>query len=277
MRDIIYKVDITQKALWIKKRNRLIKLLLSNKMSKTYLAVFFEGLLIDYEMEDNQHKHIKKIKHINQIISLEPYKVIHDTYQLRHGMYEVINKINNYVFIDFEMSMPPYSHKGKGFQSEIIQYGYIVTNKYFEELERGSSYVFTKSHGLLTDRTLKFLKIDMETYLNEAISYHTFYDMIVRIQDTYQPKWIIWGKNDVQVLNESYMLHEKYKPTSDKDFIDALKLHKDYYDLKDDLGLLTAYKMYYETEENQSHHALHDAMMTAHVMKAFKDIMKKGY
>jgi sporulation inhibitor KapD len=277
MRDIIYKVDEKQKSLWIKKRKRLIKLLLSNKMSKTYLAVFFEGLLIDYEIEETDQKHVKKIKHINQIVSLEPYKVIHDTFQLRHGMYDVLNKIHNYVFIDFEMSMPSYSHKGKGFQSEIIQYGYIVTNKYFQEIESGSSYVFTKSHGFLSDRTLKFLKIDMETYLQEAISYHTFYDMIVRIQETYQPKWIIWGKNDVQVLNESYIIHEKVKPTQDKDFIDALKLHKDYYDLKDDLGLLSAYNMYYEKEENQAHHALHDAKMTAFVMRAFKDSMKKGY
>jgi sporulation inhibitor KapD len=276
MRAIVYRVDEIKKIVWIKKRNKLIPFMLSNKMAKTYMSVLFDGVLIDFDIEELLSK-TKKIKHLNQIISLRPYRVIHDTFQLRKDMFQVINKIHNYVFIDFEMNMPAYGHKGKTFQSEIIQYGYIVTNKYFEELERGSNYVFTKSHSLLSDRTLKFLKLDLDTYIDQAISYHTFYDQLRYLKDTYQPKFVIWGKNDLQVLNDSYMLHDKEKITSDLDFIDALKLHKDYYDLKDDLGLFAAFNTYYEPLEDQAHDALTDAMMTAQIMKAFKDIMKKGY
>jgi sporulation inhibitor KapD len=276
MRAIVYRVDEIKKIVWIKKRNKLIPFMLSNKMAKTYMSVLFDGVLIDFDIEELLSK-TKKIKHLNQIISLRPYRVIHDTFQLRKDMFQVINKIHNYVFIDFEMNMPAYGHKGKTFQSEIIQYGYIVTNKYFEELERGSSYVFTKSHSLLSDRTLKFLKLDLDTYIDQAISYYTFYDQLRYLKDTYQPKFVIWGKNDLQVLNDSYVLHDIEKITSDLDFIDALKLHKDYYDLKDDLGLFAAFNTYYETLEDQAHDALTDAMMTAQIMKAFKDIMKKGY
>jgi sporulation inhibitor KapD len=276
MRAIVYRIDEIKKIVWIKKRNKLIPFMLSNKMAKTYMSVLFDGVLIDFDIEELLSK-TKKIKHLNQIISLRPYRVIHDTFQLRKDMFQVINKIHNYVFIDFEMNMPAYGHKGKTFQSEIIQYGYIVTNKYFEELERGSNYVFTKSHSLLSDRTLKFLKLDLDTYIDQAISYYTFYDQLRFLKDTYQPKFVIWGKNDLQVLNDSYMLHDKEKITSDLDFIDALKLHKDYYDLKDDLGLFAAFNTYYETLEDQAHDALTDAMMTAQIMKAFKDIMKKGY
>jgi sporulation inhibitor KapD len=276
MRAIVYRVDEIKKIVWIKKRNKLIPFMLSNKMAKTYMSVLFDGVLIDFDIEELLSK-TKKIKHLNQIISLRPYRVIHDTFQLRKDMFQVINKIHNYVFIDFEMNMPAYGHKGKTFQSEIIQYGYIVTNKYFEELERGSNYVFTKSHSLLSDRTLKFLKLDLDTYIDQAISYYTFYDQLRFLKDTYQPKFVIWGKNDLQVLNDSYMLHDKEKITSDLDFIDALKLHKDYYDLKDDLGLFAAFNTYYEPLEDQAHDALTDAMMTAQIMKAFKDIMKKGY
>jgi sporulation inhibitor KapD len=276
MRAIVYRVDEIKKIVWIKKRNKLIPFMLSNKMAKTYMSVLFDGVLIDFDIEELLSK-TKKIKHLNQIISLRPYRVIHDTFQLRKDMFQVINKIHNYVFIDFEMNMPAYGHKGKTFQSEIIQYGYIVTNKYFEELERGSNYVFTKSHSLLSDRTLKFLKLDLDTYIDQAISYYTFYDQLRYLKDTYQPKFVIWGKNDLQVLNDSYVLHDIEKITSDLDFIDALKLHKDYYDLKDDLGLFAAFNTYYETLENQAHDALTDAMMTAQIMKAFKDIMKKGY
>jgi sporulation inhibitor KapD len=276
MRAIVYRVDEIKKIVWIKKRNKLIPFMLSNKMAKTYMSVLFDGVLIDFDIEELLSK-TKKIKHLNQIISLRPYRVIHDTFQLRKDMFQVINKIHNYVFIDFEMNMPAYGHKGKTFQSEIIQYGYIVTNKYFEELERGSNYVFTKSHSLLSDRTLKFLKLDLDTYIDQAISYYTFYDQLRYLKDTYQPKFVIWGKNDLQVLNDSYVLHDIEKITSDLDFIDALKLHKDYYDLKDDLGLFAAFNTYYEPLEDQAHDALTDAMMTAQIMKAFKDIMKKGY
>jgi sporulation inhibitor KapD len=276
MRAIVYRIDEIKKIVWIKKRNKLIPFMLSNKMAKTYMSVLFDGVLIDFDIEELLSK-TKKIKHLNQIISLRPYRVIHDTFQLRKDMFQVINKIHNYVFIDFEMNMPAYGHKGKTFQSEIIQYGYIVTNKYFEELERGSNYVFTKSHSLLSDRTLKFLKLDLDTYIDQAISYYTFYDQLRFLKDTYQPKFVIWGKNDLQVLNDSYVLHDIEKITSDLDFIDALKLHKDYYDLKDDLGLFAAFNTYYETLEDQAHDALTDAMMTAQIMKAFKDIMKKGY
>jgi sporulation inhibitor KapD len=174
------------------------------------------------------------------------------------------------------MSMPPFSHRGRGFQTEIIQYGFVLTDDKFNILNKGSHYVFTKSHSLLSDRTLKFLKINAEDYLNEAISYHTFYDILKDIVTEYKPKLVIWGKNDYQVLHESYTMHEKQALTYAHDFIDALKLHKDYYDLKDDLGLLSAYNMYYEKEEDQMHHAYHDAYMTFMIMKAFKDNMKKG-
>jgi sporulation inhibitor KapD len=276
MRAIIYRVDELEKQIWIKKRKKLIRYALSNKMAKLYMTVLSDGLLIDFELEN--HTNLShKIKHINQIISLRPYRIIHDTLQLRKDMFNVINKIHNYVFIDFEMNMPAYGHKGKTFQSEIIQYGYVVTNKYFEELERGSNYVFTKSHSILSDRTLKFLKLELDTYLEHAISYHTFYDQLHYMKETYQPKFVIWGKNDLQVLNDSYKLHDKEKITHDTDFIDALKLHKDYYDLKDDLGLLAAFNTYYEPLEDQVHDALTDAMMTQQIMKAFKDMMKKGH
>lgn len=275
MRAIVYKIDERKKIVWIKKRKKLISYTLSNKMAKMYLNVLFRGVLIDFDFEFSLKKSHKMI-HLNQIVSLKPYRIIHDTFQLRKDMFHVVSKINNYVCIDFEMNMPAYGHKGKTFQSEIIQYGFIVTNKHFQELERGSNYVFTKSHSLLSDRTLKFLKLDMNAYLEKAISYHTFYDHIRHMKETYQPKFVIWGKNDLQVLNESFVLHQKEKFTHDLDFIDLLKLHKDFYDLKDDLGLLSAFNTYYEPLENQAHDALTDALMTSKIMKAFKDIMKKG-
>ena len=90
----------------------------------------------------------------------------------------------------------------------------------------------------------------------------------------YNPKLVVWGKNDLSALNDSYVLHDKDKLTSDENFIDLLKLHKDYFNLKDDLGLFKAYKTYYDVAFSQAHDAKDDALVTKYVFDAFLEYMK---
>ena len=59
--------------------------------------------------------------------------------------------------------------------------------------------------------------------------------------------------------------------TDANDFIDLLKLHKDYFNLKDDLGLFKAYQVYYKIDETQAHDAHDDALITKQVFDAFID------
>ena len=64
------------------------------------------------------------------------------------------------------------------------------------------------------------------------------------ILDTYRPKMVVWGKNDIVALNESYKLHDLLPLTNEYDF-DLLTLHKDYFNLNQDIGLFKAYETYF--------------------------------
>lgn len=273
MRKIIHAVNHEKKIIWIKGKTHLIPYQLSNKMSKIYLPIISPGLLIDFEPQPMKiKKRRQKIATIAQLVMLKPYRVLYDIDALRKDMVKVIQKVKYFAYIDFEMSMPPYSHRGP-FQTEIIQYGVVVKNQHQEMIETASGYVFKKRHGMLSDRALKFLKIDQEQYLENAIGYHQLYEILQNIQNTYHPKWIVWGKNDIQVLNDSFKLHDKTPFVFAHDFMDLLKLHKDYYHLKDDLGLVRAYEMYYQEEVHQAHDALDDAKLTAAIMHGFIQTM----
>ena len=114
---------------------------------------------------------------------------------------------------------------------------------------------------------------DELAFYESAIHYDDFYDKLAFIVNTYHPKFIVWGKNDISALHDSYRLHQKKPLTVATDFIDLLKLHKDYYNLKDDLGLFKAYQTYYKIDETQAHDALDDALITKQVFDAFIDYM----
>ncbi|HHW80058.1 MAG TPA: hypothetical protein GX742_04540, partial [Acholeplasmataceae bacterium] len=64
-------------------------------------------------------------------------------------------------------------------------------------------------------------------------------------------------------------------------FVDLLKLHKDYFNLRNDVGLFKAYETYYEKNAEQVHDAKADAKITKKVFDAFlqysiKELNDKG-
>ncbi len=272
MRAIIYAVDDEKRIIYIKHQKRLIQLQLSHKIASIFLPILQKGFLIDVDVK-NIHPYLYKIKVFKQIISLKPYRVLYDLDMLRLDMQDFMEHINHFVFLDFEMSMPGYHHKGY-FQSEIIQFGLIVTDKNFQPLYESMQYLYDHKRQPLSERTIKFLKLNQDTYEKQAMPYQLLYETLAYIQKTYKPKWIVWGKNDIQVLKDSFIIHNKQPILDTKDFVDMLKLHKDYYHLKDDLGLLKAFQMYYKETTLQSHDALDDAHMTLKITQAFMKLMR---
>jgi sporulation inhibitor KapD len=271
MRVIIYSVDEEKRILYIRHQRRLIKLILSYKNAAIFLPILQKGYLIDVDVK-KIHIHLYKIKTFKQVISLKPYRIMYDLDMLRLDMQDFMNHIHHFVFIDFEMSMPSYQHKGF-FQSEIIQFGLIVTDQQFNHLYESMHYIYDVKRKPLTERTKKFLQLDQETYDQKAMPYDLLYETLSYIKKTYHPKWVVWGKNDVQVLKDSFSIHQKSPILDSNDFVDLLKLHKDYYHLKDDLGLLKAHSMYYKQAISQSHDALDDAKMTLKITQAFMKLM----
>ena len=92
---------------------------------------------------------------------------------------------------------------------------------------------------------------------------------MLTIINKYHPKIVVWGKNDIQAIQASYKLHNKKALTKSTDFVDLSKLHKDYFNLRDDLGLFKAYETYYKKAKEQIHSAKEDAKITKNVFEAF--------
>lgn len=275
MKRIIHSVDQKQKIFYMIYDGRKIGFYLTNRLSKTFFPYLSKGVLIDFEIAPKMKRIGKysfyQVAHFNQIISLSPYIVHYDLFKLRHDMRDVLNKHKYYLFIDFEMTMPGYHDTD--FKPEIIQVGYVLAEARGPIIHSDGYYVLPKERTTLSKRTKKFLKLDEEQFFKDATPYEYFYSNLEKLVKKYQPKLVVWGKNDLTALNDSYEIHEKEKLTNDYDFIDLLKLHKDYYNLKDDLGLFKAYKTYFEVDFVQEHDAKDDALVTKYVFDSFLDYM----
>ena len=275
MTKIIHEVDPSIKVFYLVIEGRKIGFYLSNRLAKTFFDYLRKGVLVDFEIAPKRKKidHIMyyQIAHFNRIISLKPYVVHYDLYKLRVDMQKVLKQNENYLFIDFEMTMPGYSKTP--FIPEIIQTGYVVAKDLDDVIEQNGYYILPSPKTNLSKRTLKFLKLDELKFYEDALHYEKFYEDLKRLIDTYQPKLVVWGKNDISALNDSYKLHEKEPLTVDTDFIDLLKLHKDYYNLRDDLGLFKAYKTYYQIDEKQHNDAKDDATVKKFVFDCILSYM----
>jgi len=275
MKKIIWSINFDLKVFFVILEGRKVGFYLSNRLAKTFFIYLRKGVLVDFEIAPKMKKIGKlsyyQVAHFNQIISLKPYYVHYDLSSLRLGMRDVLANYQYFLFIDFEMTMPGFHDVG--FRPEIIQVGYVLAEARGPILVEDGYYVLPKDRMTLSKRTKKFLNLDEEQFFSHAVPYFNFYNKLKKIIIQYHPKLVVWGKNDLTALNDSYLIHEEQKLTEDTDFIDLLKLHKDYYNLKDDLGLFKAYKTYYEVEFDQAHDAKDDALVTKYVFDAFLDYM----
>ena len=276
MKRIIDSINTKYHTFYIVIEGRKIGFYLTKRLSKTFFDYLKKGIVVDFEITDRRKKINQQwyyqVAYFNKIQSLNPSYTFYDLNQLRHDMKEVLRQNEYYLFIDFEMTMPGY--RQRKFTPELIQAGYVLSRANEKILSKDSMYIKPKLMDHLSKRTLKFLKIDPNSFDKKAVDYKVFYRKFKRIIKKYHPKLVVWGKNDISALDDSYRIHKKEKLTDSTDFIDLLKLHKDYYNLKNDLGLFNAYKTYYESNDLQKHDAFDDALVTKHVFDAFLSFMK---
>ena len=271
MKRIIHSINEKSKVFYLILEGKKIGFYLSNRLSKVFFAYLHEGVLVDFEIQEKMkkigHEHVYQVAYFDQIISLNPYHVHYDLHKLRKEMQEVLVQDRYYLFIDFEMTMPGY--KEINFKPEIIQVGYLLAKAKENPILQEGYYVAPRATTMLSKRTKRFLSLDEDKFYQEAVHYQVFYEKLRTIVKKYRPKFIIWGKNDMTALDDSYQIHDVMPLTTHEDFIDLLKLHKDYFNLKDDLGLFKAYHTYYDIAVDQSHDAIDDAHVTKLVFDAF--------
>ncbi len=249
---------------------------LTKKDAKKYEEMLFSGAFVDFEVS-TQEKKIDKISytrvtHFNKIgfFTERGLKITFDNNLIKEEIIKVMWRFKHYLFIDIEMSMPSYYHTGTH-QAEIVQVGYLLTDKNLNVIKKADYYLKPSNGRFVSKRTLKFLNVKREVF-NDAKEYDYFYEDLKGMLKTYKPKIVVWGKNDILVLKDSYKINKKDALTTSRSFIDLLKIHKNYFNLKDDLGLFKAYETYYNKSLPQSHDAYEDAKIMLEVFKYFRKL-----
>jgi len=203
------------------------------------------------------------------IAQTNPYVVVYDFKRLRNEMFKTLSSFDNLLFLDCEMTMKNF-HPNENFVQQVIQVGYVLADKKGEVIKLDSYYVKPLKPKDLNKRTCKFLSLDKEKFFQEAKDFEYFYQDLLTIYNEYKPKIVVWGKNDLIAIMKGFVINEKSAFLSESDFVDLLKLHKDFFNLRNDLGLFKAYQIYYlQPTEKQAHDAKIDAIITKDIYDAF--------
>jgi sporulation inhibitor KapD len=270
----IQTIDIDERLITIKTRQRVLTLYIQRAMFNRYMTYLAPKNILIVTVKIN-HDTTKidrtyTIKDLIKIVKTTPRKTLvlysHDTIinQTKH----FVNSLKNKLFLDLEMSMHPY-YKDPTFVQEIIQAGYVLVDEHGNTIEKYMTFIQPTKHKKLTKRTLKFLDLT-QSDIDKGITYDTFHQHFKHLLKTYNPAIIVWGKNDALALKETANVNDLPNMNDSSRFVNLLKLHKNVFKLKNDLGLLKAYQLYGYTTDTQRHDALEDAEMTKRIFDGFK-------
>ena len=278
----IRSVDIKNRLISILIKNKIEYFYLSRTQMKRYDPFLTEGLYVYFRSTDSKkiHHHVVCYDIIAFIKMARRTKrkliVYYDIDTIKEGVVNLLNQDHNRMFLDLEFTMPPYNYNKKttekSFVPEIIQYGIYIENKNSELLDCDTRLIRPIDKRGLNARTYEFLHIG-PSQMRKAISFREFYLNLKYFMETYNPVIYVWGKNDMSVLDSGYKLHNLKPITKRKDFINLMQVIKNYYSIKDDIGLFKAVEWLEDKKiiDTQEHDALDDAYMTMKVFHLFKN------
>ena len=275
---MLHGVIESKRLITIKDKRKLVYYYMSKSMFKQFMQYFSPGIYVFMTVKKVPRTYrgllVKNVLSIDKILSPSKNnpKVYYDISIIKIGIKSLINQNRFRLFIDFEMTMPPYTNY-QDFTSEIIQAGYTLTDNEGKVIDEYQSFIKPKLHPELSIRTKKFLNISQED-VDNGKPYPKFHSKITEVLKEYNPLIYVWGKNDQRELSKLNRLYHLTNFTMHAQFIDLLSLHKTYYGLKNDLGLFNAYNNYYDSSKSfpQQHDAFEDAQITKDIFYAFKDV-----
>ncbi len=283
------KKIISGRILCINEDDRIISLKVKNQVMFFYLqrsmlnrigkylsiSRFIQFVIKDEERIYKGRK-VSNIDYVLKIMEIRYRKnmVFYDILNIRSGTKDLINGLDNKMFLDLEMSMHPYK-QDKNFTQEIIQVGIYLVDKNDRLIEEYCKIIKPTLHPKLTKRTLKFLEISQEQADN-GIDFKEFYVYFKQLVEKYVPAIIVWGRNDFLALRESYKINGLPSLRKRTRYINLLKLHKNYFNLKNDLGLFNALNLYTSDNDKQLHNALEDAKATSEIFNGFRLVLNNN-
>jgi sporulation inhibitor KapD len=211
--------------------------------------------------------YVKKIMQIRYRKNI----VYYDERTIKKGTKDLLNQLGCKLFLDLEMSMHPYK-KDPNFVQEIIQVGYILTDSKDQILETYDEIVKPSIHKKLSKRTLKFLEITQEE-VDKGIDFKDFYKHFANLIKKYDPAIIVWGKNDFLALREGYQVNNLPSLKHQTRYINLLKIIKNYFHLRNDIGLFNALELFHGKALDQSHNAYEDAHATMQIFHQFLKVV----
>ena len=271
IKGLIHFVDIENKIIGISAYKRIKFFYFQNSQMNIFKRYLYSGNFIELEYNETNLRTKNKytayvVDFVYQLYSTS--QSFYDKKNINYSLKNFLKSLGNILVLDLEMTMPDYNKKGQPFKAELIQAGFVVIDTNGEEIERYSNYVKPTLAKTISKRVEDFLKISIDDFNYKAISYDKFYDDYKEIIENYNPTILVYGKNDIKVLTESYEINHK-EPINNR-FVNLCQLVKNYYDLKNDPGLFRLYKVYYGSSNEQVHDAFDDCEVTARVFSAFK-------
>lgn len=276
----ILEVDTRKRTIKMVYKHKKRTLYFQRSLFNTYLPFLKENHFAVLKVEAPKLRRREKLYTVREVIKLiqslaGKRRVLFSIKNLKQDMREFISNLGKKLYLDFEMTMHPYT-VDKTFTQEIIQMGYILVDENDIVLDRFEGYIKPTKHKKLTKRTLKFLKI-VQGDVDEGLDFKDFYDHLKTLIMDHDPAIIVWGKNDFLALDDAYKINRVPSLASESRFVNLLSLHKIYFGYKNDLGLKNAFTMYGNTLESQKHDAYEDAWMTKKVFEGFKKtILEEG-
>lgn len=250
---------------------------MSRGMFKQFMDYFHKHIYVFLRVKEKSRLYkgyrVQNVVSIDKLISPKGNKpkIYYDISMIKTEIKKLVNQDRHRLFIDFEMSMPPYKNY-QSFVSEIIQVGYVLTNNQGDVIEKHKAFIKPMLFPQLSKRTLKFLDLTQED-VDTGQDYPTLHQRLSQIQKDYNPMIFTWGKNDKSELRKLNKIHKLNQFVDDMQFVDLLSLHKTFFRLKNDLGLFNAYNLYANQDlSSQKHDALEDALVTKEVFYWFKKV-----
>jgi len=280
------KKIISGRIICIDEENRIISLRVRNQVMFFYLqrsilnrvGKYLEiSRFIQFVVDENKRVYRgRKVSNIDYFVKVMEIRyrkniIYYDVSNIQEGTKDLMNSLGTKMFLDLEMSMHPY-RQDKNFIQEIIQVGYYLEDKNGKIIEEYNEIIKPTIHKKLTKRTLKFLEITQHE-VDNGINYEEFYVHFKQLVMKYAPAIIVWGRNDFLALRESYRINKFPSLKKKTRYINLLKMHKNYFNLKNDLGLFNALKLYSEPNGAQMHNALEDAKATLEIFNGFKRVL----
>lgn len=174
-----------------------------------------------------------------------------------------MNEEHQYIFIDFEFTMPEKSPAFKGFYPEIIEVGMVsvIDNKINDKF---SSFVKPVQFPVLSRRCKSFLNITQDQVDNGMTLIQLVKNLEELSSKSSKNSIVTWGNMDMKVLRQNCLKVNQAFPFCGKE-IDLSMEYKRFFGDQNQTGLWKAVQAYGKEGTGKHHRALDDALTTYHI------------